>query len=100
LICHLNKKLKYGSLSEKRLKYNKIGLNSISNSSQKDKEKIKDLSQKIGKRTGFLSYEVVEGPEVVFFLEDDVFEQFSGGCVAEFEGFGDDFAVEGDGVAF
>jgi len=41
-----------------------------------------------------LSYEVVEGPEVVFFLDDDVFEHASCRRVAAFERFSDNLTVE------
>ena len=46
------------------------------------------------KRSVVLFYEVVECPEVVFFLDYDVFEHASCCCVAVFERFCDDLAVQ------
>ena len=46
------------------------------------------------KRIFVLFYEVVECPEVVFFLDYDVFEHASCCCVAAFECFSDDLAVQ------
>ena len=46
-----------------------------------------------------LSYEVVEGPEVLFFLDDDIFKHTAGRCVTAFKCFGDDLAVKLNGLA-
>ena len=47
-----------------------------------------------------LSDEVVKGPEVFFFLEDDVFEHASCCCIPAFECFSDDLAVKRYCAAF
>jgi len=52
------------------------------------------------KDLGFLSYEVVECPKMLFFLDDYFFEHTSCCGVAAFECFSDDLSIERNCAAF